>query len=94
MDRQSPRRVDGRVISRLLKRWRSTGRGPQGLKRLCRNCSFAPSGLNRFRTLPTAHAVGCNLAPLRGCLRTRSTAAVNRCATQNQTRLRTELFRS
>jgi hypothetical protein len=69
MGTQSPRRVEERVISRLLKRRRSTGRGPQGLRSLCRNYSFAPSGLNRFRTLPTARAVGCNLAPLRGCLR-------------------------
>jgi hypothetical protein len=33
---------------------------------LCHNHSFAPSGLNQFPPLPTACAVGCNLAPLRG----------------------------
>jgi hypothetical protein len=36
------------------------------LRRLCHNYSFAPSGLNQFYPLPTACAVGCNLAPLRG----------------------------
>lgn len=29
--------------------------------------SFAPPGFVRFSLLPTAYAVGCTLAPLRGC---------------------------
>ncbi|SRR6266478_4938663 len=92
MGRQNLGRVEEKVTSEVPKRRRSTGRDAQGLKSLRRNRSFAPSGLNRFRILPTARAVGFNLAPLRGCLRTRSIAAVNRCATQNQTRSRTAFF--
>ena len=39
---------------------------PSGLKRLFHNASFAPSGLTRGPLLPTACAVGCIPAPLRG----------------------------
>src|SRR6266446_4410433 len=71
MGRQNLGRVEEKVTSEVPKRRRSTGRDAQGLKSLRRNRSFAPSGLNRFRILPTARAVGFNLAPLRGCLRAR-----------------------
>ena len=71
MGRQNLGRVEEKVTSGVLKRRRSTGRDAQGLKSLRRNSSFGPSGLNRFRILPTAGAVGFNLAPLRGCLRAR-----------------------
>jgi hypothetical protein len=33
---------------------------------VCENYSCAPLGLVHFPLLPTAHAVGCILAPLRG----------------------------
>jgi len=39
---------------------------PQGLNSVRENSSFAPLGLDHFLLVPTAHAVGFILSPLRG----------------------------
>ncbi len=35
--------------------------------RMLRNSSFAPAGLSHIPLIPRAYALGCILAPLRGC---------------------------
>ena len=69
MGTQSPRRVDERVISRLLRCRRSTGPHPQGLKSLCRNFFFRPFGAKSFYHSTHGSRRGLYLAPLRGCPR-------------------------